>query len=128
MGQKIHPKSIRLGIHETWDSKWFVKGREYARLLTQDHAIKEYLCTRLKETGLDHVEFSRTPQSLTIEVALARPGVVIGRGGAGAEALRQELKKKFGIGKKSTFNLNIVEVKNPGWEWFYPPLNPTEAK
>ncbi len=113
MGQKIHPKSIRLGVIRTWDSKWFSQGKSYRTLLRQDQEIKEYLSQRLKEAGLAGIELMRTPQSLTIIVNVARPGVIIGRGGQGAESLREELTKKFFTREKMNFRINIVEVKNP---------------
>ncbi len=113
MGQKIHPKSMRLGVIRTWDSKWFSKGKLYRTLLRQDQEIKEYLGNRLKDAGLAGIEFMRTPQSLTIVVNVARPGIIIGRGGQGAESLREEIKKKFFTKEKMNFRVNIVEIKNP---------------
>ena len=113
MGQKIHPKSMRIGVISTWDSKWFSQGKSYRAFLRQDQEIKRYLAVRLKEAGLGGIELWRTPQSLTIVVAVARPGVIIGRGGQGAESLKEELKKKFFAAGKMNFKVNIVEIKNP---------------
>jgi small subunit ribosomal protein S3 len=113
MGQKIHPKSLRIGVISTWDGKWYAQGKQYAKFIRQDQEIKDFLRIRLKDAGLDRIEIQRTPQSITIMATVAKPGVVIGKGGFGAEALREEVKKKFFLREKINFHINIVEVKNP---------------
>ncbi len=113
MGQKIHPKSLRLGIIATWDSAWFARGASYIASLRHDQVLKLFLRERLKEAGLEKIEIQRTPQSVTIVASVARPGIIIGKGGTGAEQLRNELKAKFFPQKKGSFHINIVEVANP---------------
>jgi small subunit ribosomal protein S3 len=114
MGQKVDPRIFRTGIIYGWSSKWFAKGHEYATFLRQDTEIKQYLRAKLKDAGLSGIEIQRTPQSLLVIVTVVRPGLIIGKGGAGVEVLREELHKKFfPTLKKATLQLNIVEVKNP---------------
>ena len=113
MGQKIHPKSLRLGIIATWDSTWFARGADYIASLRHDQGIKIFLRTRLKEAGCEKIEIQRTPQSVTIVAHVARPGIIIGKGGAGAEQLRSELMSRFFPQKKGSFHINVVEVSNP---------------
>jgi len=117
MGQKVNPKSFRLGTLYSWTSKWFSDKRDYSQLLQQDILIKDYLREELKNAFLENVTIERTPSALTVTVYAAKPGVIIGRGGAGIEELKKKLKRKI-INKKSIadigraiININIKEVK-----------------
>lgn len=111
MGHKVNPKSFRIGYNLTWTSKWFAK-KGFAELVKEDLLIKKFLKTKLKEAGLDRVEIERSPDALTINIRVARPGLVIGRGGAGIEELKQAIAKKF-LKKPGSLKLNIQEVDNP---------------
>ncbi len=114
MGQKVHPKIFRTGVIFGWDSKWFARGREFSDNLKYDIQIKEYLKKELKNAGIAKIEIERTRNVITIVIHSAKPGVVIGRQGAGAEELKKKLKKKFFGTHKVTINLNILEVDRPG--------------
>ncbi len=108
MGQKVHPKAFRLGVNIGWKSKWFAK-KDYTKFLEQDIKIRKFLYRKLREAGLANVEVERSGAELVVNIFTAKPGVVIGRGGQGAEDLKKEIKKKF-MEKKKNLTLNIHEV------------------
>ncbi|MFB3897198.1 MAG: 30S ribosomal protein S3 [bacterium] len=108
MGQKTHPIGLRLGITETWRSRWYSK-KDYATFLHEDLAIKKFIKQKLYQAGIARIEVERTPNRARINIHAARPGIIIGRKGAEIEKLRGELEKKT---NKQIF-INIVEVKRP---------------
>ncbi len=108
MGQKTHPIGFRLGIIRGWDSNWYTD-KEYAPKLVEDQKIRDYLHTRLKRAGLSRVVIERTPKRIILTIHTSRPGVVIGRGGAEVEQLREELKKLT----DKDIQINISEIKRP---------------
>ena len=112
MGHKVHPKSFRLGVNETWKSKWFAR-RDFSKFLKQDVEIRKYLQKKLKESGLALVEIERSQNNIIVNIHTSKPGVVIGRSGAGVEILRKEIKEK--VIRKPGFDvrLNIQEVTQP---------------
>src|SRR3989344_3497152 len=101
MGQKVHPKIFRTGIIYSWPSKWFSTARNFPSKLKQDVEIRRFLIHKLREASVDKVEIERDAQKITVTVYTAKPGLIIGRGGAGAEDLKKEI------------NLNINEVDRP---------------
>lgn len=118
MGQKVNAKAFRLKINKTWDAKWFAE-LDFAEYLMQDMRIKKYIRTKFKNLGISSVEIERSAGSITINLNAARPGLIIGRGGSGADDLRNEIKEKFlkdAFSRKrgiKSINLNIVELANP---------------
>jgi small subunit ribosomal protein S3 len=118
MGHKVNPKVIRLGITRTWDSKWFAK-KNYQLYLRQDVLIRKFLKAKLKEAGVAKIEIERSGENLNIIIRAVRPGVIIGRGGMGVEALKKELqsnifnKKELKSLGKTGININIMEVDKP---------------
>lgn len=113
MGQKVHPKAIRLGVIKTWDSKWFAGRKEYKHLLQQDVEIRGFLKKKLKDAGLSHIEIERSANTITITIFTSKPGVVIGRGGQGTEDLKKQLKTMLMGKTKLTLRLNVQEVDKP---------------
>jgi len=113
MGHKVHPKAFRMGGIYTWGSKWYFKRKDYARLVKEDILLREFLFKELKDAGVDCINIERKGDSMTIAVYAAKPGVVIGRSGVGAENLKKKIKDNFFRGKKANFNINIYEVKKP---------------
>lgn len=113
MGQKVNPKGFRLGQMFTWDSRWFADHKEYASQLRTDLMMKKFIEKELKSAGITAVEVERTPNAVTVIVRSGKPGVIIGRQGAGIEELKKKIKRKFFGSKKVTLNLNVVEVENP---------------
>lgn len=112
MGQKVHPKSFRLGVTTDWNSKWF-SSREYPKLLRQDVKIRKFLKEKLPAAGVSVVEIERSLQNLTITINTSKPGVVIGRGGAGIELLKKGIKNLLMGQGKYNVKVNIQEVSKP---------------
>jgi len=108
MGQKVNPIGFRLGITRTWDSRWFAK-KDYAKLLHEDLRFREYLKEKLFTAGIAKIEIERAANKVKINVHTARPGIVIGKKGAGVETLKSDIQK---LSKSEVF-LNIIEVKKP---------------
>lgn len=110
MGHKINPTSFRIKITETWKSKWFSKDANYRKLLQEDIKIREYLEKHLKKAGLVRVNIERTGDgTLTVIVLTTKPGLIIGKGGAGIEELKKKIKTKLRI--KKELKVNIEEVR-----------------
>lgn len=108
MGQKVNPISNRLGIIRGWDSKWF-GGKDFGDNLVEDQKIRQYLNKRLEKASVSRIVIERTLKLVTITICTARPGIVIGKGGADVDKLREELKNLF----KKEIQINIYEVKKP---------------
>ncbi len=114
MGQKVNPKVFRVGIIKTWPSKWFSTGNTYIINLQQDVKVRRFLINKLREAGVDRVEIERSGHKININVFTAKPGVIIGRGGAGAEDLKKKIHANFLYNfKLADINLNISEVDRP---------------
>ncbi|MFZ5391109.1 MAG: 30S ribosomal protein S3 [Patescibacteria group bacterium] len=111
MGQKVHPKVFRLGILYTWKSRWFNE-REYRDILEIDVRLRRWLRKKLRGSSVAGLEVERGANSLTVNIQTAKPGLVIGRGGAGVEDLKKEIKDKF-LKTGQNLQLNIQEVTNP---------------
>ena len=114
MGQKVNPHGLRVGVIKDWDSRWFTSKKEFGDTLVEDYKIRKTLKKQLFDAGLPKIEIERTVDNQTgapkvrINLYCAKPGMVIGKGGAEIEKLRAEIEKMVG---KST-NVNIVEVRN----------------
>lgn len=108
MGQKVNPISNRLGIIRGWNSNWF-GGKDFGDNLVEDQKIRQYLNKRLEKASVSRIVIERTLKLVTITICTARPGIVIGKGGADVDKLREELKNLF----KKEIQINIYEVKKP---------------
>lgn len=108
MGQKTHPKIFRVGVIESWDSKWYAR-QDYAKLLHEDFKIKKFLKTRLYHAGVSRIEIERAANKAKINIHTARPGIVIGKKGAEIEKLKEQLARLAG----RELYLNIIEVRRP---------------
>ncbi|MEK6577608.1 MAG: 30S ribosomal protein S3, partial [Bdellovibrionota bacterium] len=108
MGQKVHPIGFRIGITKTWDSRWFSK-RDYAKLLHEDIKLRKYLKEKLYSAGIARIEIERAASKTKINVHTARPGIVIGKKGAGVDSLKADVQRMC----KTGVDLNIIEVKKP---------------
>ena len=108
MGQKVHPTGVRVGIIKDWNSKWYADSKDFANYLVEDQKIRKFLKKKLYAAGISKIEIERTAKLVKINLYTAKPGIVIGKGGAGAESLKAEVAKLIG----KDVNLNIVEVKN----------------
>jgi small subunit ribosomal protein S3 len=108
MGQKINPIGFRLGVVKGWDSNWY-GGKDFAEKLYEDQKIRKYVLARIPKGGIAKVIIERTLKRITLTIHTARPGVVIGKGGAEVDKLKEELKK---ITNKD-IQINIFEIKRP---------------
>ena len=108
MGQKVNPISARLGHSATWRSRWFDL-KNYRENLLSDYRIRELLERDYKKAAIAKVEIERLSSEVIIKIHTARPGVVIGRGGAGVEELRKKMKKLVDINVK----IDVIEVRDP---------------
>ena len=109
MGQKVNPHGLRVGVIKDWDSKWYANKRDFADNLVEDNKIREFVKKELFSAGISKVEIERAAKRIKLNIYTAKPGVVIGKGGAGIEALKVKLSKL--IGGKNVL-INIAEVKN----------------
>jgi small subunit ribosomal protein S3 len=108
MGQKVNPYGFRLGVTTDWKSRWFAKDKAYTDNLIEDWKIRDYLMNKLPNAAISRIEVERTTDRLRVDVHTARPGIVIGKKGAGVDQLRAEIQKF----SSSEILLNIIEVKN----------------
>ena len=108
MGQKVNPIANRLGITRGWDSNWF-GGKDFSEKLVEDAKIRKYLNVRLAKASISKIIIERTLKLVTVTISTARPGFIIGKGGAEVDKLKEELKKLF----RKEIQINIFEVKRP---------------
>ena len=108
MGQKVNPHGMRVGVIKDWDSRWYAEA-DFADNLIEDHEIRTYLKKKLYSAGISKIEIERASDRIKIIVHTAKPGVVIGKGGAEIEKLKAEVQK---MTDKKLF-VDIKEVKRP---------------
>lgn len=108
MGQKVNPHGLRVGVIKDWDSKWYADKKNFADLLVEDNNIRKYVKKKLYTAGISKIEIERAANRVKVSIHTAKPGMVIGRGGAGVEELRAEIEK---LTNKSVV-INVEEIKN----------------
>ena len=109
MGQKVNPHGLRVGVIKNWDSRWFAKDAQFGDLLVEDYNIRKVLKKKLYDAGVAAIEIERTTKDVKIILQVARPGLVIGKGGELIEKLQAEMSKMIAKPVK----ISIVELKNP---------------
>ncbi len=110
MGQKVNPISMRLQVNKDWRSKWFASKRDYADYLKQDLKVRKLIQDKVGSRGaINKVDIERSPNLVTVTITTARAGVVIGRGGTGAQELKAAIEKVYGVPAR----VNIEEIKKP---------------
>ncbi|HWJ04104.1 MAG TPA: 30S ribosomal protein S3 [Verrucomicrobiae bacterium] len=108
MGQKVNPHGLRVGIIKDWESRWF-SDKNYVELLHEDIKLRRFIKQKLFVAGVPKVEIERAANRIKVSIHTAKPGIVIGRGGAEVDNLRKKLEQMTG----KQVNVNIVEVKKP---------------
>ena len=108
MGQKVSPHGLRVGIIKDWSSTWYANKKEYSDNLVEDYKIRKYLKDLLKPAGIDKINISRKGNKVLVDIYTAKPGMIIGKGGAAIEELKAKLNKMVG----KDVSLNIVEIKD----------------
>ena len=109
MGQKVNPHGLRVGVIKNWSSRWFARDDVFGDTLVEDYKLRNYLKKRLQDAGVPEIEIERDATRVRIFIHCAKPGLVIGRGGAEIEKLRVDCEKMLG----RPGLINIVEIKNP---------------
>ncbi len=107
MGQKVHPKGLRLGIVQAWESNWIAFDKDYAKNVKEDYDIRAYLKKKLKNAFISRIEVDRKASKLIIRIITGRPGMIVGRGGQGLEQLRKELTR---LTQRKDIQLDVMEV------------------
>ena len=111
MGQKVNPHGLRVGIIKDWDSRWYEE-KKFSDYLVEDYNLRKFLKKKLYAARISKIEIERITTKINITIYTAKPGLVIGKGGAEIEKLKKELAKYT----KSEINLNIKEIKRPDRE------------
>lgn len=109
MGQKVNPHGLRVGVIKDWSSRWYAKDKDFGDLLVEDYNLRKTLKNRLKAAGVPKIEIERDASKVRLHIYCAKPGMVIGKGGAEIDKLRLDCEKML----KKPVLINIVEVKSP---------------
>lgn len=109
MGQKVNPHGLRVGIIKDWDSRWFADKKNFGDSLVEDYNLRVFLKNKLFQAGVDKIEIEKFANKVRISIHVAKPGIVIGKGGSEIEKLKKELEQMTG----KTIILNVIEVKVP---------------
>ena len=110
MGQKVNPTGLRVGVIKNWESRWYSNEKDFADTLYEDYELREFLLKLLAPAGVPKIEIERDTRRVYVNIHCAKPGMVIGRGGAEIEKLKKICSAKLG-GKD--VSLNIVEIRQP---------------
>ena len=108
MGQKVNPHGLRVGVIKNWDSRWFA-GKDMAANISEDNKLRNYLKGKLASFNVSKIEIERKSNEISLFIYTAKPGALIGKGGAGIDALKADIEKY--IGKK--VRVNIMEIRKP---------------
>ncbi|MBU1026871.1 MAG: 30S ribosomal protein S3 [Candidatus Margulisbacteria bacterium] len=109
MGQKVHPKGLRLGIIEDWDSFWYASDQEYGKMLAEDLKLRGFLKSHLFKAGISRIKIGRKANQIEVDISTAKPGLIIGKGGKEVAAIRERLVKMTG----KQIQLNVHEQAKP---------------
>jgi len=109
MGQKVNPHGLRVGVIKNWDSRWFVSDKQFGDTIVSDYNLRKFLKNKLYKAGVPQIEIERDRERVKIFIHCAKPGIVIGRGGAEIEKLRLECEAIV----KKPVSVNVVEIKSP---------------
>ncbi|MCR4577326.1 MAG: 30S ribosomal protein S3 [Clostridiales bacterium] len=110
MGQKVNPHGARVGVIMDWSAKWYADKKNFSKNLVGDYKLRNWLKDKLNAAGISHIDLARAGDKMDVNVWTAKPGIIIGKGGANVETLKQEIAAYAGV---ASVNLNILEVKNP---------------
>lgn len=108
MGQKVNPHGLRVGIIKDWDTKWYANKRDFSKYLVEDDKVRKYIKKKLYIAGISRIEIERAASKIKLNIHAAKPGLIIGKGGAGIEQLRKEVEA---LTAKSVL-VNISEIKD----------------
>ena len=109
MGQKVNPHGLRVGVIKDWDSRWYASDKDFGDSIVEDYKIRKFIKKSLYQAGIARIEIEKKANKVTVFIHAAKPGIIIGKGGAGIEKITADVKKLI----KKDVNIKIVEVKNP---------------
>lgn len=109
MGQKVHPHGLRVGVIKEWDAKWYANKKDFADNLVEDNKIRKFVKTKTAAAGVSKIQIERAAKRIKLNIFTAKPGMVIGKGGSGIDALKASIQK---IVTDKNILINIVEVKS----------------
>ncbi|MBC2579651.1 30S ribosomal protein S3 [Clostridium sp. DJ247] len=109
MGQKVHPHGLRVGVIKEWDAKWYADSKNFADNLVEDNKIREFVKAKTASAGVSKIQIERAAKRVKLNIYTAKPGMIIGKGGQGIDALKAEIQKM--VSDKNIL-INIVEVKS----------------
>ena len=109
MGQKVNPNGFRVGVIRDWNTRWYANKKDFANYLIENKKIRDFLKEKYYEAGIAKMDIARAAGKVTVSIHTARPGLLIGKGGVGVDAIRAELAALV----NRTVNVNIIEVRNP---------------
>ncbi len=109
MGQKVNPIGMRVGLIRNWDSRWYASGKKFAGNIYEDYRLRKYVKQKLKNSSVSKVEIERTGEQVKLVIFTARPGLVIGKKGAGIDALQADIQKQT----PHKLSVSIQEVRKP---------------
>jgi small subunit ribosomal protein S3 len=109
MGQKVHPHGLRVGVIKDWDAKWYADSKTFADNLIEDNKVRKFVKQKTAAAGVSRIQIERAAKRIKLNIHTAKPGMIIGKGGQGIDALKAQIKKI--VGDKNVL-INIVEVKS----------------
>jgi len=109
VGQKVHPKGLRIGVIKDWDSRWYAGAKTFPDQLQEDEWLRRHIKRAHYQAGISRIEIERAANRLKVFIHTAKPGIVIGKGGAGVDGLRRMLEQRTG----KQVHINIIEIKSP---------------
>lgn len=110
MGQKVNPNGLRVGINKDWNSKWYADSKNFGTYIKEDNDLRKFIKKTYYSAALSKIEIERSEGAVTIDIHTGRPGVLIGKGGAGIDDIKKAVKP---LVKDKELNINIIEVKRP---------------
>lgn len=110
MGQKVNPHGLRVGVIKSWDTQWFAEKKNFSDNLVEDYNIRKFLKKTYYTSSISKIIISRTADKVIIDIYTSKPGILIGRAGAGVEQMKKEVEK---LVKKANISINIMEIKHP---------------
>ena len=108
MGQKVNPNGFRVGVIRDWNTRWYASKKDFADYLVEDHAIRDFVKQKYYAASISRIEIDRAAGKITVSIYTARPGLLIGKGGAGIETIKEDIKKATG----RDVNINIMEIRD----------------
>ena len=109
MGQKVNPNGFRVGVIRDWNTRWYASKKDFADFLVEDKKIRDYVKAKYFAAGVSRIELERAANKINVSIHTSRPGMLIGKGGAGVDAIKVDVSRLL----SKPVNVNIIEVKNP---------------